>query len=371
MKKTKNNGFTLIELLAVITILGILLIIAIPNVLTAVENSKKRTYISTAKKYIDGTRLMVTADEIEMDDEAATYYYSVDCIELENGGRSPFAEWDEAYVVMGFDPANLKYNYFFSGFDKAGYGLNLTEENELSLSSVKPGYTLVEKKEITGSMGKVYIANKDNNCVPELYVDSCTNPETSVVYSIKVNGVEVKSGVYNTKVTVEAPAPAAGMKFAGWELDGKIISLHQSYTFFIANSRNLIPRYVSEDTPVTLNPAITMENVIDSPVDCEKAKSNVRFVANTVDMDKYTVNEAGLIWSATSNTINLKDIEEAKTNGAKITYIKTISTSGQFSVTIKGKPKDKFVRAVLFAKLTDKETGKSTYVYSNEKKVLS
>ena len=51
MKKNKK-GFTLVELLAVITILGLVLIIAIPKVMETVNNSKKRTLELTAQSII-------------------------------------------------------------------------------------------------------------------------------------------------------------------------------------------------------------------------------------------------------------------------------------------------------------------------------
>ena len=48
----KRNGFTLIELLAVIVILGIIMMIAIPNVISTVEKQEKNTYVSDANKLI-------------------------------------------------------------------------------------------------------------------------------------------------------------------------------------------------------------------------------------------------------------------------------------------------------------------------------
>ena len=45
----KKNGFTLIELLAIIIILGVLMIIAVPAVTKYINDSRKSTYVNTAK----------------------------------------------------------------------------------------------------------------------------------------------------------------------------------------------------------------------------------------------------------------------------------------------------------------------------------
>ena len=62
MKKINNKGFTLIELLAVITILGILMMIAIPNVSRTIENSRRDTFADVAQSYINAVRTEVMAD---------------------------------------------------------------------------------------------------------------------------------------------------------------------------------------------------------------------------------------------------------------------------------------------------------------------
>lgn len=49
MKKNNTKGFTLVELLAVIVILAIILLIAVPNVMGIIENAKKDGFCSTAK----------------------------------------------------------------------------------------------------------------------------------------------------------------------------------------------------------------------------------------------------------------------------------------------------------------------------------
>ena len=50
MNKRKNkNAFTLVELLATIVILAVMLVIAVPKVISIIDDAKKGTLISTAK----------------------------------------------------------------------------------------------------------------------------------------------------------------------------------------------------------------------------------------------------------------------------------------------------------------------------------
>ena len=52
MKAKNSLGFTLIELIATITILGIIMLIAVPNVISVVTKNKNQTYVNDARKFV-------------------------------------------------------------------------------------------------------------------------------------------------------------------------------------------------------------------------------------------------------------------------------------------------------------------------------
>ena len=72
MKKLNNLGFTLIELLAVITIMGILMMVAIPSVSRTIENSRRDTFADNALTYVNTVRNAVMADELSCRYDATT-----------------------------------------------------------------------------------------------------------------------------------------------------------------------------------------------------------------------------------------------------------------------------------------------------------
>ena len=111
-KSVKKLAFTLIELLAVIVILGVLMLIAIPSVTNYINDSRKDVYVDTVKNYIKGATHLVNSGELDVYDPGATYYIPSSCIGLETGGNSPFGEFDPAYIIVTYD--NNTFNYFYS-----------------------------------------------------------------------------------------------------------------------------------------------------------------------------------------------------------------------------------------------------------------
>ena len=117
MIRKNNKGFTLVELLAVIVIMGILMMAAIPAVTRIIENSRKDTFVDIAKAYVNAVRTSWTTDVMQcgssnsyasvMDD--GDYYILIDTADenrlsvLEQGGKSSWGNRN----VKGYVRVNI------------------------------------------------------------------------------------------------------------------------------------------------------------------------------------------------------------------------------------------------------------------------
>ena len=156
----KKNGFTLIELLAVIIILGILMIIAIPSVTKYISDSRKSAYIDTAKGIISGARNLVNTGKLRMYDTSATYYIPISCIKTENGAKTPYGEFenDGAYVGVTFDGEG--YNYYWISNDTSGQGIKeITLSSELDEDDIESG---INEGEVQGIIQTTGIDGRNN-----------------------------------------------------------------------------------------------------------------------------------------------------------------------------------------------------------------
>ncbi len=188
----KNNGFTLIELLAVIIILGILMIIAIPSVTKYISDSRKSAYIDTAKGIISGARNLVNTGKLRMYDTSATYYIPISCIKTENGAKTPYGEFenDGAYVGVTFDGEG--YNYYWISNDTSGQGIKeITLSSELDEDDIESG---INEGEVQGIIQTTGIDGKNNI---KIFNSDCT---------ITSNGSGSGSGATNPTGKICRPA---------------------------------------------------------------------------------------------------------------------------------------------------------------------
>ena len=158
MKKLNRKGFTLIELLAVIVILGILMLTAIPAVTRAIAKSRKNTFWQNAKQYIQAAQTQFLAGEYYNGDvvcsvpaDGEAFKIAVSDITLDGGStkKSSFgAEYQTGndscvpavYVVNEGSGENVKLVWYFSGADKSKNGIpTATKEKEIGFSSVVTG----------------------------------------------------------------------------------------------------------------------------------------------------------------------------------------------------------------------------------------
>ena len=210
-----KKGFTLIELLAVIIILGILMIIAIPAVTEYISSSRKSAYITTASRYIDGVRNKINAAEIPVYDKETTYYIPGSCVSMEKGGKSPYGDWKEYYVVVTYDGTG--YDYYWTSRDETNTGIYLTYQDLLDVDRIENNVTSISTNIGVGDREKILLL-KDScsiNDAEELVATSSipekgtsdgseTEEPSNITYKEEIlNGTEPKLEDPLIAVTIE------------------------------------------------------------------------------------------------------------------------------------------------------------------------
>ncbi|PWL72463.1 MAG: hypothetical protein DBY23_01545 [Bacillota bacterium] len=158
----KRNGFTLIELLAVIVILGIIMMIAIPNVISTVEKQEKNSYISDANKLITMAKYALrTNTDIpypDPDQVVILYFSYIDNGDIETDPEGRTYDSEQSYVALKHTDDNyIEYWVQLVGVDARGNrGVPLTSEVELG----KDMALNLVKKNFVPTTGKAEIGNR-------------------------------------------------------------------------------------------------------------------------------------------------------------------------------------------------------------------
>ena len=138
MKRINKKGFTLIELLAVIIILGVLLLIAVPSVSKYIQQSRQKTYATNVAKMIEAVSTEVNAYTTGYTFNSGEFLViPFECIELERGSsvKSPFGPYvsKQSYVVVRRNGNNFEYQV--AAYDETGFGTALVDDSVIADTS--------------------------------------------------------------------------------------------------------------------------------------------------------------------------------------------------------------------------------------------
>ena len=184
MRRINKKGFTLVELLAVIVIMGILMMVAIPSISRVIENSRKDTFVDIAKSYANATKTLWTADTLTCEGTVASavddgdYYILINTKEsarailpvlVDQGGKSSWGNRDvNGYVRVHVETVTdnngepKRTTTFYVSLSDGTHGLidngSMTSDN-LKKGNVKMDLSSDDKKKI-----ELTLDNGNLNC---------------------------------------------------------------------------------------------------------------------------------------------------------------------------------------------------------------
>ncbi len=152
----KNKGFTLIEILATVIIMGIIMLIAVPAVTGYISDTRKEVYIKNAESYIESAaRMIMVKKEITIPRrEDVTFYLPIQCITIEEGGKSSYGDWQRAYVVITYTDGGT-YKYYWASVDDSGKTVLLSYSKLLKKDLIVDSELIVTDNVGVGSRNRI------------------------------------------------------------------------------------------------------------------------------------------------------------------------------------------------------------------------
>ncbi len=140
-----KKGFTLIELIATITILSIIMMIAIPNVISVLNKNKAQTYVNDARKMITLAKYRFESDaNISRPTNNSCVLITLknlDRTELNKGPENGRYDLEQSFVLITYNLTTREYVYSAQLYevysDNHKKGIGLTDYSELTKLEAK------------------------------------------------------------------------------------------------------------------------------------------------------------------------------------------------------------------------------------------
>lgn len=137
-----KNGFTLIELLATILILALIMLIAVPNVMSTIDKNKQDTYVEDAKKMITLAEYKIRSDtSIPLPTSGNCIIVPLNSLDLSDFNEGPEGgsyDLENSYVLVARNANSyLYYATIVENYDGSKRGIPLTSRNELNKENAR------------------------------------------------------------------------------------------------------------------------------------------------------------------------------------------------------------------------------------------
>lgn len=169
------------------------------------------------------------------------------------------------------------------------------------------GYTFIgwydaDGKEYIVTDGKIQVSG---NAAITIYAKYKADTET--VYTVTVDGIEKGKYTYGSYVTVTAE-DIEGKEFAGWYINGTLVSYDKAYSFYVTGNVALEARY--SNTVVVKEPVITL--LVSERKETGNGSQYIIFTAAWSADSSYTFVEAGIILAKdNSKELTLENVDNS------------------------------------------------------------